>query len=232
MKLLVDLLDIFKNLKNSLSYSFKNKISEKKTNKKSLVQCYFAEPKDLEKAVVENNEMFLRNTMEFKEINSEVKSKNCLWSLDFFVDKEGRNCVKIGDTSVFHIKAFLDFILKVFSEVFYNKKIINFFNKNRNDREKEKEKLFEKQRHYLRKVSCKHLTLLLDLFDLIQLNNTYKVDSNSLFESPNHLSSNFGSFIKKIRFSYNENQTVRKEIEEFIKTVYIECTPTILRVMR
>jgi hypothetical protein len=230
MKLLVDLLDIFKNLKNSLSYSFENKISEKKTNKKSLSQCFYAESRDLEKAVVENSELFLKNTMEFKEINSEVKSKNCLWSLDFYTDKDGKDCVKIGDTSVFHIKAFLDFILKVFSEVFYNKKIINFFNKNRN--ETQGEKLFEKQRHYLRKVSSKHLTLLLELFDLIQLNHSYKVNSNSLFDSPNHLSSNFGSFIKKIRFSYNENPTVRKEIEEFIKTVYIECTPTILRVMR
>lgn len=230
MKLLVDLLDIFKNLKNSLAYSFDKRISEKKTNKKSLGECYFADPKDLEKLVVADSERFLKNTMEFKEINSEVKSKNCLWSLDFYRDESDRECVRIGDTSVYHIKAFLDFILKVFYEVFYNKKIINFFNKNRNDHEREK--LFEKQRHYLKKVSIKHLTLLLELFDLIQLNRTFHVDSNSLFDSQNQLSSNFGSFIKKIRFSYNEAPTVRKEIEEFIKTVYIECTPTILRVMR
>lgn len=229
MKLLVDLLDIFKNLKNSLKYSLEHQTSEKKTTKKSLRECYFAEARELESVVAERSAEFLKQTMELKEINSEVKSNNCFWSLDFYL-KDGRDCVKIGEASVSNIKAFLDFVLKVFSEVFYNKKIINFFNKNQNNRDGKQ--LFEKQRHYLKKVSAKHLRLLLEVFDLVQLNPRYLVDSGLMFESQHTLSSNFGSFIKKIRFSYNENPLVRKEMEEFIKSVYIQCTPTILRVMR
>ena len=230
VKLLTDLLDIQKNLKNSLKDSLEQNEEEPFPQKESLRNIYLHEPSDLEAQIAANPMLFLERSVENKESSNESGTKNRLWSLQFFENERKEKCVEIEEASVYNLKTFLDFVIKVFEEIFYNKKIRMFHRVVEGNKDSVTQ--LRKQRYYLLRISKKQLKIMLDYFNLVLLNKTYKIDFGNMFDDINHFSSSWGSFIKKIRFSYNEDPSVKTDIEEFIKNVYSECSSYIIKTIR